>query len=174
MTRTSHPEIAVLRACVFAASLAMAASPAAAQTAAGQSRTTVLDQITMTNTGELNFGRATVGATAGRIVINPNTNARTTTGSVVTVGAGHSRASFVVSGTPNRIVRFTVVSGSIVLSNGSGGTMTVNTFRLNGPRNRNLGAAGSVTLQVGARLNVNANQAPGNYTGSFQVRVDYF
>lgn len=152
----------------------MAASPAAAQTVAGQSRTTVLDQITMTNTGELNFGRATVGATAGRIVINPNTNARTTTGSVVTVGVGHSRASFVVSGTPNRIVRFTVVSGSIVLSNGTGGTMTVNAFRLNGPRNRNLGAAGSVTLQVGARLNVNANQAPGNYTGSFQVRVDYF
>jgi hypothetical protein len=34
-------------------------------------------------------------------------------------------------------------------------------------------SSGIFTFRVGGRLNVNANQAGGNYTGTFQVTVQY-
>ncbi len=149
------------------------AAPAAAATDNASGRAQVLRQLSIVNTGDLDFGTLLRGTTAGRVVINPGTGARTVTGGVIMAGGTPRSASFTVSGSANRVIRISVTPGSTVLTNGTGGTMTVNTFRLNGSANRRLSAAGSATIRVGARLNVAANQADGAYTGTFNLTVDY-
>ena len=156
-----------------ALSVLIGASACHGATRAGTSRTTVLDQLTITNTAGLDFGRIVASTTAGTVTINPTTGVRTRTGGATLAGGTPSVARFIVTGTENRIVTITGATGAITLSNGTGGTMTVNTFRLNGARNRRLSAAGTVTIQVGARLNVRANQASGIYNGTFNVTVNY-
>ena len=130
----------------------------------------MLSQITLANTTDLDFGRLVSGPTAGRAVIAQGTGARTVTGGVVAAGGTPQRATFVVQGTPNRQFTFSLPT-SVTLTNASGGTMVVNTFRRSGALN--LPASGSRTLFIGARLNVGANQASGIYAGTFNVTVNY-
>lgn len=64
---------------------------------------------------------------------------------------------------------------SILLSNG-GADMTVDNFEsfpISGDLDIPFGALGSDTFGIGARLNINANQMPGFYNGTFMVTVDY-
>ena len=54
--------------------------------------------------------------------------------------------------------------------------MTVDTFTsdiASGALSGALGAAGSQSFYVGGKLHVGANQAAGNYTGTFTVTVAY-
>ena len=72
--------------------------------------------------------------------------------------------------------KFTVTlqSPSVTISNGSGGTMTVDTFK----GNPTLGTSVTGSTQngtriwIGATLRVAANQAPGLYAGTFTVIVN--
>lgn len=157
-------------ACV--ATLAVA-TPAVAATDDARGRATVLRQISVVHTGDLDFGTILRGTTAGRVVINPRTGARTVTGGVVAAGGTPRRATFTISGTPRRVVTIRVTPTSTTLTNGTGGSMLVNAFTLNGSANRRLSAAGTIALGVGARLNVAANQPDGVYTGSFTLTVNY-
>ena len=146
------------------------AAPAQATGASGNGRGRVLSQITLANTTDLDFGRVVSGPTAGRAVIAQGTGVRTVSGGVTAAGGTPQRATFVVQGTPARQFTF-AMPASVTLTNGTGGTMVVNTFRRSGALN--LPASGIRTLFVGARLNVAANQISGTYTGSFAVTVDY-
>lgn len=151
----------------------LAATPAAAATDDARGRATVLRQISVVRTGDMDFGTILRGTTAGRVVINASTGARTVTGGVVMAGGTPRRATFTITGTPNRVVTIRLTPTSTTLTNGTGGTMLVNAFTLNGSANRRLSAAGTIALGVGARLNVAANQADGNYTGTFTLTINY-
>ncbi len=52
--------------------------------------------------------------------------------------------------------------------------MNVTVLTLNGPTLRFLSAAGLLDLRVGGTLAVKANQAEGDYSGTFQIIVTYF
>lgn len=157
-----------------AACAIICAAPANAASGAGASRGVVLSQISVRNTGDLDFGRLLRGTTAGRVTINPTTGARTVTGGVVAAGGTPRRATFDIVGTANRVITLAATPGSVTLTNGTGGSMTVNTFRFTGTAaTRRLSAAGTLTVGVGARLNVAANQADGVYSGVFTLTVNY-
>jgi hypothetical protein len=151
----------------------LASTPAVAATDDARSRATVLRPITVVRTGDLDFGTILRGTTAGRVVINASTGARTVTGGVLVAGGTPRRATFTITGTPRRVVTIRLTPTSTTLTNGNGGTMLVNAFTLNGSANRRLSATGSIALGVGARLNVAANQADGNYTGTFNLTINY-
>lgn len=81
-------------------------------------------------------------------------------------------ARFTVLGDPNRLF-LVFAPNQILISNGSA-TMQVDRFRANtffglGRFNN----VGSFDLYVGGRLNVGANQAVGQYSGTFNVTVLY-
>ena len=170
VTRQILPTIGKGAAVLMACSLAM---PAHAGTDNASGRARVLTQISIANTGDLDFGTLLRGTAAGTATIKPNSDARTTTGGTVAAGGTPRAASFAISGTPNRLVSIRVAPNPTILSNGSGGTIRVNTFRLNGAANRRLSAAGTIALRVGARINLAANQADGVYTGTFNVTINY-
>lgn len=149
------------------------ASPAFAQAETATGRGIVLNALNLTNTQDLDFGDLSSGVTTGRATVIATTNALTVTGGVTPLGGTPRAAVFYAAGTINRIFIVQIPNGSITLTNGSGGTMTVSNWTTNGPTNRNLGATGVAEIRVGGRLNVGANQASGTYTGTFNVTVVY-
>jgi hypothetical protein len=154
---------------------------AEAANANGSARGQIRKPVTISKTADLNFGNVIRGTTAGTVTINARTGARTRTGGTVLQGAVFSRAAFTGTASGGRLVRFTVGAPSVTLNGPGGATMTVNTFRIsiNGaaqqtlPRNATMPATGSSALNIGARPNVAANQADGDYTGSFALTMDY-
>ena len=146
------------------------------QTQTGTVQTVVVGRLSLLNTGPLDFGYLSSGATAGTCTIDADTGARTTTGGVTPLGGSFGAASFVGAGTPNRNVLIREPSGTITLTR-SGGTetMTVSNFRVNGGNgtSRKIAADGTLIFKVAGQLNVGANQRDGQYVGTFPVTVDY-
>jgi Domain of unknown function (DUF4402) len=157
-------------------------SAAQAASGAGAGRAQLRQPVTLLNTRDLNFGTILRGTTAGRVVINARTGARTSTGGVVPVGTGFSSAAFNGTGSAGRVVTLSIGAPGITVNRvGGGGTMTVNTFRIssNGsgqqtlPRNYTMPVSGTRSFAIGARLNVTANQPDGDYLGSFALTMNY-
>lgn len=157
--------------------LATVLAPAAsAATAVATLELAIVEPLTLTKNADLEFGALFAGVSAGTVVINPTSGARSTTGGVTTATAGFSPARFTVTGDANQRVQINVPNGSLFINRiGGGAQMRVRKFRRqmlipNAPR---IGPAGTLTFNVGATLDVGASQLPGRYTGSFNVTVDY-
>ncbi len=120
----------------------------------------------------------------GVVQINAQTEARTIiSGSVVLAGGTVLADRFDASGVPNRTLNFTMTPNNNIPLVRVGGlqTMTIQRIRLSlnggaeqpiGP-NFNLGASGIVVIRIGGRLNVGANQAEGQYVGTFTFTTNY-
>ena len=163
-----------LAACALLA--AGLASPSLAQTQTGTAQTVVVGRLSLLNTGPLDFGYLSSGATAGTCTIDADTGARTTTGGVTPLGGSFGAASFVGAGTPNRNVLIREPNGTITLTRlGGSETMTISNFRVNGGNgtSRKIAADGTLAFRVAGRLNVGASQRDGVYVGTFPVTVDY-
>ncbi|MDQ2736172.1 MAG: DUF4402 domain-containing protein [Pseudomonadota bacterium] len=120
----------------------------------------------------MSFGNFIAGS-GGTITVSPG-GARSQSGGVVLVGQGstYSAASFRVSGTSNATYTITLpVDHTVMLADG-GNTMGLNGF-ISIPPTGTLSGSGLQTILVGATLAVGNAQAPGNYTGTFSVTVNY-
>lgn len=153
--------------------LLLSAMPGHAAGGAGEGVATILNATEVLNTQELEFGDIAAGTTAGTVTVNAVTDARTTTGGAIALGGLPHAAIFMAAGTPNRNYIVQIPNSAVTLSNGTGGTMTVSNWTTNGPTSRRFGATGVAEVRVAARLNIGANQADGNYSGSFDVRINY-
>jgi Domain of unknown function (DUF4402) len=152
---------------IFSPAVALAAG------AGAPTEAVLLRPLSIVNTDDLQFGTMLRGVTAGTVVIDPFTDARSTTGGVTAAGGSPAAARFVTYGGPLQTLQ--VNRGPLpVLTNGTGGTMNVTQLTLNGPVNRFLTAAGVLDLRVGGTLAVAANQPEGVYSGTFQIIVTYF
>ncbi len=149
------------------AALAMTASTAHAAQATGTARAKILRQITLTNTSDLQYATIISGATASTVAVT-TAGARTCGAGLTCTGTATS-ANFNVAGTDGAVV---VVGGdsSVSLAGSLGGTMA-STLTYSATT-VTLGATGG-SFQVGGTLSVGANQASGDYTGSFNVTANY-
>jgi hypothetical protein len=144
----------------FFATTAFYAQTVSAVSTTGTARQVVTAAIAIANVSDLDFGTAAQGSAA----------------KVVAPGAAENaeNGSFNVTGTPSQTYTITLPS-TVNLSNG-GNTIAVNTF-VSFPAagaNGSLSATGSQLLLVGAtRAAIPANQATGNYTGTYTVDVVY-
>jgi hypothetical protein len=133
---------------------------------------TIIQPIGITTTSNMNF--ANVDArNGGLITLSPN-NTRNSYGDVKLADDGSiSAASFEVTGEQGYTYTVTVPSDDYVLSNGSE-SIIINDFTTDFKSDNAL-AAGSQTINVGATLEVNPNQTPGNYVsqGGLDVTVNY-
>ena len=93
----------------------------------------------------------------------------------VPFGAGSfSAARFSVEMIGNGNPHYSILlPGSVILSNGAGATMVVDTFTSNPAGTGRVDPPARVgELTVGATLRINAAQAPGTYAASFNVTVN--
>lgn len=179
------------RLCLAIAALTGAmvmAQPAAAQSTQGptrnstaESKTIVLRQLSFFRVQDLDFGDIIPGPTAGVVRILPN-GTRTVTGGVSVVGSTHQPARFAGMGSFNQQVLISVSSNTIQLT-GPGAPMTLSQFEIGSTptaiittaptRFRITSTNGQFNFPLGGRLAVAANQAAGNYTGTFTITLNY-
>jgi len=162
----------------------LAAQPAAAQVAQEQAEAQVVlvRRLAFFKVDDLLFGGIIPGTTAGVVRVTP-AGVRTETGGTTLSGNDHQPARFAGQGVFNQLVRIRVGANTIQLT-GPGAPMTVSQFEIGStPTNQPLtttftsfrlgNAAGIFNFAVGARVNVNANQVPGIYRGTFTVQLEY-
>ena len=128
---------------------------------------------TGTNNSSLSFGSFTAGS-GGAVTVNA-LGARSSTLGVIlsSQGAPASAAQFTILGSNSAIVTISLpADGTALLSDGAN-TMAMTGFVSNPPISGVLSGGGTLTISIGAVLNVGIAQPPGNYTGSFQVTVNY-
>lgn len=157
---------------VLLAAVAVIASPAHAASTTSTSEALILRPLTLTQTEDLDFGTILPSAVAGTVTVNANTGVRTTTGGVAAAGGTPRRAEFVGAG---RLGLLTIIAIGVppVLTNGSGGTMATALVVEGGTGLRILPGTGIQTYRVGGTLTVGANQAAGDYAGTFTLTVNY-
>ena len=148
-------------------------STAIAADATANASATVGAPIVINLVKALNFGSfAPNASTPGSVVLNHTTG--TATYNVVTALAGStpSEGEFLITGQGNAAVTIVIPSTAQTLTNQDGpGTMSVNTFTSDAPAS--FDGSGNITLNLGATLTVAAAQNAGNYTGTYDVSVNY-
>ncbi len=149
--------------------LATSASSAFAVT--GNIDATVVANLTVSQSTQMNFGSFSSSATSGTI-----DQAGNVTGGVTAVAGGATRAPavFNVTGTGNYPYTFTLPATATIGIGGSGGTnpMTVTLSFATGNGSRTL-SSGSENVTINGSLAVAANQAAGAYTGTYNVTANY-
>ncbi len=172
-----------LGAAVFALTAVIACNPAYADTKQGNAEVTVVRPLSFVIDDGLDFGNVIRGTTAGTVTIAPN-GTRTSTGGVILAnGGGHKAASFAGQGTFNQRVDISLGANSIFIT-GPGVRMRVRDFIIGStpsaplttaPRRFTIAApTGVFSFPIGATLEVGANQAPGKYTGTWSITLNYF
>lgn len=132
--------------------------------------------IAIVNTQALAFGSFAAGS-GGSVTVGPG-GGRSAGGGVVLLSSGAGAAAqFSVTGDPSVTYSITLpANGGVSLTSG-GNSMALNNFTstpsASTPSTGLLSVGGSQTLSVGATLSVGSNQPSGNYSGSFDVTVNY-
>ena len=122
---------------------------------------------------DLDFAYLSV-TTAGTAVINPNTDAMTTTGGVLYAGGVPHAAMFEATSPVRTVIIIRIPRDPIILTRvGGTETMTVSNWTMSGNSRRTVAAQEALPFKVGGTLNVNANQVEGTYVGTFAVEVQY-
>lgn len=172
---------------------ALANQPPVAATATASA--TIVAPLTVVWVQDLSFGRIVPRPQAGTVTVDQVTGACTVTGPILEVGRCQY-AQFAGMGTKNMNARIALTN--VVNLIGPGQTMvldnitlgTNSTISLAGNANANgrgVGLtkggnaeryqittdSGIYVLNIGGRLNVNANQEPGFYTGQIAISVQY-
>lgn len=164
-------------------------------TVTGRTQAVVVAPLSVVKVQDLDFGRIVPMPTAGTVTVDTVSGGCTVTGAVRQVGICHL-ARFDGMGTKNMNARINLTS--VVSLTGPGQTMVLDQVILapnatislagnsnangkgvgltqggNGARYQITTNSGIYSLYVGGRLNVNANQAGGVYTGSISITVQY-
>jgi hypothetical protein len=140
-------------------------------------RETCAQQVgTLTNTRGLDFGKF-VARTGGTVVMSP-AGVRSSTGAVILLNSPSANsASFTVGasggGKPLKTVSFSLPSDTAVRLTSGSNSMALTTFVSSPAAGVNNNLASVRTVTVGATLQVGANQAPGNYSGSFSLIANF-
>ena len=122
------------------------------------------------NSTALYFGTIAPSLTANDTVIVSPAGAKNCGAELTCLTDDHTAAAFQVSGEAG--TAYTIeLPNSITISNGAGGEMIVNDFT--GSKANGQLVSGQDDLTVGGKLGVAANQATGEYTGTFVVAVSY-
>ena len=150
---------------------AHAAPVPAVQNATGKVK--VIEGTLLRKLNDLNFAWLTVTG-AGTAIIDPNTDAMTTTGGVLHAGRTPYAALFEAVSPAKNVVIIRIPRQPITVTRvGGTETMTVSDWSLSGDNRRNLVAHEAFAFKVGGTLTVNANQAEGLYLGNFDVELQY-
>ena len=164
-------------------------------TVTATARATVVAPLTLVWVQDLNFGRIVPQPQPGTVTVDQVTGACIVTGPIVEVGKCQF-AQFAGMGVKNLGARISLTS--VVNLTGPGQTMVLDQVKLgtnstislvgninangvgvgltkggNAERYTIVTNSGIYLLNVGGRLTVNANQAPGVYNGSITVSVQY-
>lgn len=146
----------------------------------GNAGAIVINGLNIIKRQDLDFGVIAPSLTeAGTVRTRRGSNRSSVCSAELTCLTPGNRARFTVIGEPARY--YTISDpGQVQIEDGAGNSMRVDTFFGAGSGNdtdwrglQRLRDSGLTRFNVGAVLHVNANQAPGAYTGTFTLSVEY-
>ncbi len=138
----------------------------------GQAGAKILQVMTTAQTAALNFGEIVPATTAGTVTISANGTVSSTTNQLIPdSGAGVGTFS-ITGGNASHPVSVSI-DGTVIITNESDPTqkMTITLDSQNKPTA--LDATGAASFDVIGSITVGAEQAPGVYTGTYDVNVIY-
>lgn len=138
-------------------------SAAQAATTTGNASASVAIPLTIVQTAPLKFGNLSPSATAGTV-----NHYGQTTGGVTSIGVNAQPALFTVTGLPSANFNI-IVPSTTTLTNGAQSM----TATLTAPLQFATDPTGVGAFNVTGVLAVAANQASGNYTGTYSITVNY-
>ena len=152
---------------------AEAPAVAAPASAPATGHTEIVHPVAVRKLQDLNFAYLSV-TTAGTAVIDPNTDAMTTTGGVLHAGGVPYAALFEGISPSKGVVIIRIPKNPITVTRDGGTeTMTISNWTLTGNSNRTVVAQQPFNFSVGGTLFVNANQVEGTYLGTFDVEIQF-
>lgn len=155
----------------------MMADPAAAQEVTdvgGDSQALILVPLKLTKIEDLDFGTIMASPTAGTVVIPADGSPRYATGGVVPIPSDDGlNGQFATAATPGQEVLFVLTAPS-TLDDGLGNTINVLAMTMDGPAFRYADPVmGTIFVNVGGILYIDADQPDGEYTGTFNLYAEY-
>jgi hypothetical protein len=148
----------------------------AAESASAKASATIVSPISIakhadgsSTFGDLAFGTISTSNSSGTVIITP-AGTRNANGGATALTSTFGAAQFKLTGSNNANYSVGLPTSAITITDGSSHNMAVNEFT------SNAGASllnGEAIFQVGATLEVAANQAAGSYTGTFDVTAIY-
>jgi len=146
----------------------------------------IIEAITLSQTNALNFGANILKSTeGGTVVLNSNSNTRNYTGGLASGGPENqdaTNATFEVSG--SSLATYTVTLPAAITLTHTSTETGINTMEITAMKARfndaatdsvtsNISSEGTDSFSLGATLNVQENQILGQYSGQYEVSVDY-
>lgn len=145
---------------------------------------TIVTPLAIAKTTDMDFGTVGINTNPGTVTLTP-AGARTISGGALlpAIAGNPTQAVFAVTGQPTYVYTITLPANSPAFEITSGAnTMVVSDFtsdpapgQTGGAGNGVLDGTGAQTVNVGAKLNINASQPAGTYTSAtpFEVIVNY-
>ncbi|GAA4049049.1 DUF4402 domain-containing protein [Erythrobacter jejuensis] len=181
-----------MRASIVALFAGVLAWPAVAQAQSNSqnapTRTELVERITIVKSKDMDFGRLAVDNNPGTVTLNPTDSETCTTSANVVHSGSCIAAEFTGVGTTNRRIRIRKPRNRRIFLTGPGRRMQIRNVvfgyteglqRLTARTNRRsiryriTDANGAFLVKLGGQLRIRRNQAPGVYSGTFNVDVDY-
>ena len=159
-----------------------AANPAFADTEQANSEAVIIRPLSFISYEDLKFGKIVPATTAGTVTVATDGTRTTNNPNIILVGNDEQNARFTGQGTFNQRVDVSLGANSIFIT-GPGAPMRVRTFTIGStpsvvltttPRRfRIASTSGIFAFTIGATLEVGANQAPGQYSGNWDITLEY-
>jgi len=145
------------------------AAAAGAAAAAG-----VIEPLDINKTADLRFGRVFYSAAAHTITVAPDGTRIASDNAILGDGDPVSAAAFLLHGQPGDTFHIFPPPKTITLTNGAQSLLITDfTCSIKTSNNGVLGSDGMFLFTYGATAYIDAGQAPGLYTGTFTIAVNY-
>lgn len=154
---------------LFLLSALLSAQPSQAETLQGSASVTIQNNIQITEKTGLNYGAIATNGQADTVTLSPEGALSSVNGSQPNGGAVTS-GTFNVIGTPDTALYINFVDGTLT---GNGDDITIANFKHNAGTLPRFDFEGTLEFGVGADISINENQASGNYSGTYQVNLNY-
>ena len=150
--------------------LITAAAATAADNIDSNSHAQILTSIAITNEVPLEFGNIVASGSAGTVTVSPAGVRAALLGATLASGTTATAASFTVTGDAD--ATYTATLPTLTTIDSGADSMDVDTYT-SASTGSGVLLLGTDTLTVGAKVHVGISQAPGSYTGTFNVSVNY-
>ena len=177
MTKHTGFTLNHLSLAVLALALSAAAGSAVAATVSASSTSTVVTPMNVTKASDLSFGSFAATAAPGTVTIRPD--GTRAVDAVIGLAGATTAAKFDATGSGNATYSISFAGSSTSLTSG-GNSMAFTRIAdtsastiTSGDVTTGTLSSGAQSVYVGGVLTVAANQAPGTYSGTVQIAVDY-
>jgi hypothetical protein len=133
----------------------------------------VIAALIINQTNGINFGDVVAGTAASTIQLDTLGSPSVTLGDAQLAGGTVQAGAYTLTGEASKSYSISLPGLPVNITSGGGDTMTVSAFNHDAGGAPALDGTGAGGFNVGATLNMSANQPAGTYTGTWPLTVDY-